>query len=245
MRGWAQPHILQWQDAQGPGIVNPVSVVLPAAWTIAGWSIALPVLLWAVRRAPWSRFASSEQVHVWYGTIFALIVLWSIRATVGIGFTFHLLGVAALTLIAGPALAFVGTAVAIAISIIVRGGLWMNGGVAFVAIAIAPVATTWLVLRLAERWLPPNFFVYVFVVTFFGAALSLGAAGLTGAVVLAFGALQPADLVFGEYVPYLVYLAFGEATLTGMVLTLMVVYRPHWVATFDDARYLNDRPGLR
>jgi uncharacterized membrane protein len=31
------------------------------------------------------------------------------------------------------------------------------------------------------------------------------------------------------------HLAFGEATLTGMVLMLMVVYRPHWVATFDDA----------
>jgi uncharacterized membrane protein len=225
--------------------VNPVSVVLPATWTIAGWGVALPILLWSLRRAPWSRFASSEQVHVWYGAIFTLVVLWSIRATVGIGFTFHLLGVAALTLIAGPALAFVGTAVAIAISIIVRGGLWMNGGVAFVAIAIAPVATTWLVLRLAERWLPPNFFVYMFVVAFFGGALSLGAAGLTGATVLAFGAQQPAALVFGEYVPYLVYLAFGEATLTGMVLTLMVVYRPHWVATFDDARYLNDRPGLR
>jgi uncharacterized membrane protein len=225
--------------------VNPVSVVLPAAWTIAGWGIALPALSWAVRRAPWSRFGSSEQVHVWYGAIFTLVVLWSIRATVGIGFTFHLLGVAALTLIAGPALALIGAGAAVAVSIVVRGGLWTNGGVAFVAIAVVPVATTWLVLRLAERWLPPNFFVYVFVVAFFGAALSLGAAGLTGAAVLAFGALQPAGLVFGEYAPYLVYLAFGEATLTGMVLTLMVVYRPHWVATFDDARYLDDRPDSR
>ena len=26
--------------------------------------------------------------------------------------------------------------------------------------------------------------------------------------------------------------------LTGMALTLAVVYRPQWVATFDDARYL-------
>ena len=225
--------------------MNPVNVVLPAAWTVAGWGVALPVLLWALRRAPWSRFASSEQVHVWYGAIFTLVVFWSIRATVGIGFTFHLLGVAALTLIAGPPLALVGAGIAIAISIAVRGGLWMNGGVAFVALAAVPVATTWGVLRLAERWLPPNFFVYMFVVAFFGAAASLGAAGLTGAAVLAFGALQPPALVFGEYVPYLVYLAFGEATLTGMVMTLMVVYRPQWVATFDDARYLNDRPDRR
>ena len=62
----------------------------------------------ALARAPWPRFADSEQVHVWYGTLFALILLWSIQATVGEGFTFHLLGVAALTLIAGPALALSG-----------------------------------------------------------------------------------------------------------------------------------------
>jgi uncharacterized membrane protein len=42
-------------------------------------------------------------------------------------------------------------------------------------------------------------------------------------------------------VPYLIYLAFGEATLSGMVLTLAVVYRPRWVATFDDARYISGR----
>ena len=219
--------------------MNPVALVLPGAWTVAGWGAAIPILLWAAYRAPWQRFASSEQVHVWYGTIFCIVVLWSIRATIGAGFTFHLLGVAALTLIAGPALALLGAAVAVAVSIVVHDGLWANAGVAFVAIAVVPVVTTWLVLRFAERWLPANFFVYVFVVAFFGAAASFGGAGLAGAAVLSFGGERPAALVFGEYVPYLLYLAFGEGTLTGMALTLMVVYRPHWVATFDDARYID------
>jgi uncharacterized membrane protein len=36
-------------------------------------------------------------------------------------------------------------------------------------------------------------------------------------------------------------LAFGEATLTGMLMTLFVVYKPAWVGTFDDARYLRRR----
>jgi uncharacterized circularly permuted ATP-grasp superfamily protein len=59
------------------------------------------------------------------------------------------------------------------------------------------------------------------------------------------------QIVFGEYVPYLVYLAFGEATVTGMALTLAVVYRPQWVATFDDADHrpragtVRGRPGWR
>jgi uncharacterized membrane protein len=221
--------------------LNPLAIALSPPWIVAGWGVAIPVLLWAARRAPWSRFAASEQVHVWYGSIFAVIVLWSIRATVGEGFTFHLLGVAALTLIGGPALALLGTAIALGVSIAVRGGLWANAGIAFVAMGVVPVGTTVLALRFAERRLPPNFFVYVFVVAFFGAALSLGAAGVAGGTVLTLGGGRPADLVFGEYLPYLVYLAFGEGTLTGMVLTLMVVYRPQWVATFDDARYIDGR----
>ena len=67
------------------------------------------------------------------------------------------------------------------------------------------------------------------------------AAGIAGAIALTSGGGRAAGLVFGEYVPYLIYLAFGEATLTGMMLTLAVVYRPHWVATFDDARYIVNR----
>ena len=31
------------------------------------------------------------------------------------------------------------------------------------------------------------------------------------------------------------------ATASGMVMTLLVVYRPRWVATFDDARYLRNK----
>ena len=210
-------------------------------WTAAGWIAAIPLVVLAIRAAPWNRFGESEAVHVWYGTIFALVVLWNVQATVGDGFTFHLLGVAAFTLLAGPALALVGGAIAVVVQIGVRAGLWQNAGVAFVTMVAVPVATTWLVHRFAERRLAPNFFIYVFVAAFFGAALSLSASGIAGAAALTAGAGRPADLVFGEYVPYLLYLAFGEATLTGMLVTLAVVYRPSWVATFDDARYLDGR----
>lgn len=217
------------------------AVPLPAGWTAGGWLAALPLVALAVRRAPWARFGESEPVHVWYGAIFCVVVLWNLQATVGEGFRFHLLGVAAFTLLAGPALALVGGAIATLLQIAVRDGLWANAGLAFLTMVAVPVAATWIVLRFAERRLPPNFFVYVFVVAFFGAGVSFAAAGIAGASALTWGAGREAALVFGEYVPYLGYLAFGEATLTGMALTLAVVYRPRWVASFDDARYIAGR----
>jgi uncharacterized membrane protein len=217
------------------------AVTLPPAWSAMGWAFAIALLPAAARVAPWQRFAASEPVHVWYGAIFGVVALWSIQATVGDGFTFHLLGVAAFTLLVGAPLALAGTAIAVALNVAVRHGIWANAALAWLTMTAIPVGTTWLVLRLAERALPAHFFVYIFVVTFFGAALSLVAAGVAGAAVLTLAAGLPAELVFGEYVPYLLYIAFGEATLTGMVLTLAVAYRPQWVATFDDARYLEGR----
>jgi uncharacterized membrane protein len=217
------------------------AITFPPAWVAAAWALAVPILLAALRVAPWQRFRASEPVHVWYGTIFCLVVLWSIQATVGEGFTFHLLGVAAFTLLAGAPLALAGTAVAVAVNVGLRDGPWANAALVWLTMAAIPVGTTWLVLHLAERALPANFFVYIFVTAFFGAALSLVAAGLGGAALLTLAAGRAPELVFGEYLPYLGYLAFGEATLTGMALTLAVAYRPQWVATFDDARYLEGR----
>jgi len=200
----------------------------------------LPTLAWAARAAPWPRFAESGQVHVWFGGMFCLVALWSLQATVGAGFTFHLLGVAAFALMVGAPLALLGVALAVAVLLAVHGGDWGNAGIALMTMGVLPVAVTMGVLRLAEQFLPPNFFVYVFVGTFFGAWLAYGAAALAALTILALAA-EPGTRVFGEYAPYFLYLGFGDATLTGMVLTLAVVYRPHWVSTFDDRRYLDGR----
>jgi uncharacterized membrane protein len=39
-------------------------------------------------------------------------------------------------------------------------------------------------------------------------------------------------------VPFYLLLGFSEAWLNGAAITLMVVYYPHWVGSFDDRRYL-------
>jgi uncharacterized membrane protein len=217
------------------------AVPLPPGWTLSGLLLAAPVLAAALRSAPWDRFASSEITHVFYGGIFATVVLWSLRATVGEGFAFHLLGVGAFTLLAGPALALIGTAIALAVTTAIGSGLWINAGLAFITLAAVPVAVVWGTWRAVERLLPPNFFVYIFATAFLGSALALGAAGLAGSFVLVEAGGRDAAVVYGDYAPYLLYLAFGEGTLGGMIITLLVVYRPGWVTTFDDARYLTGR----
>jgi uncharacterized membrane protein len=217
------------------------AVSLSPAWLMAGWVAGIPVLLWALRTAPWTRLADGELVHVFGGAIVCEIVLWTIKATISDAFTFHLLGVTGFALAVGPQLALIGSAIAVPLQIAVHGGNWENAGIGFVTMAAIPVAVAWTVHVLAQRRLPPNFFIYIFVGAFFGGAAAFGAGGLAAACALAFGAGLPAHLVFDEYVPYLLFLAWGEAMLTGMVITILVVYRPQWIVTFDDARYLKGR----
>jgi uncharacterized membrane protein len=217
------------------------AVPLPGVWTAGTWLLALPALAWAAAVAPWRRFASSELVHVWYGTILLLTLLWSMRATVGPVFAFHLLGTAGFALTAGGPLALIGGAVVVALTTAIRDLPWANAPLVWLCAVALPVGVVLAMLRIGERAFPPNFFVYAFFAAFLGSACAFGAAGIAGAAILVAGAGESAGLVFGEYVPYLLYLASGEAMLTGMLVTLAVVYRPHWVATFDDRRYLHGR----
>jgi uncharacterized membrane protein len=217
-----------------------INVPLALAWQSVGFALMIPVLLWAIWTAPWSRFAS-EGNNVWFGAILGLALLWSIKASLASGLVFHLLGVSLLTLMAGPQLALVGVAMVVAIATVLRDGLWASFAIDVVVTGAVPVMVTVSVLRAAERWLAPNFFVYIFVAGFFGAALGMLAAGIIASAIAVLAGALPAGVVSEQFLPYLIYLGLGEATVTGMLLTLLVVYKPAWVSTFDDARYLGGR----
>jgi uncharacterized membrane protein len=216
-------------------------VALPAGWAAATLLLASAILAYAASRAPWRRFAESEAVHVWYGSIFALVLLWSLRAVVANVVIIHLLGTAGFALASGGPLALIGGACVVAVVTLVQGTPLVNAPLVFLVSVALPVAVALAFLRATQRRLPPNFFVYVFGGAFLGSALAYGASGLAGAAMLVLTGSAAADVVLGDYVPYLLILAFAEATLTGMLLTLLVVYRPGWVATFDDDHYLRRR----
>lgn len=213
---------------------------LPASAYLVAWLVHAPLLAWALLRGAWSRLGVNEQSHVYLGTLVAIALLWTIGGRVGPVVHFHLLGATLLYLMFGLPLAIVGmTLVAVATNV-AGGGDWIAiGGRALVA-GVVPVLVSHLVLRAAETRLPANFFAYVFVAGFLGGALAmLGAAvAVAGAIDLA----QPAGAPLGDaWTATALMLAFAEATLTGMLITLFVVYKPAWVGTFRDEIYLKRR----
>lgn len=215
--------------------------LLAAGWLWAGHGLYALALMYSLRFAPWRRLSRADQLHLWLGSIVTLLVLWNIRTGIQPGLNFHMLGATALTLMFGPELAVIGMSlVLLGTTLAGFSGVWTFSLNALI-MGVLPVAISHAVYRMADARLPNHLFVYVFVNGFFGGALAMAATGLAATTLLAVSGAYPASYLYGEYLPFFVLLGWSEALLTGMAVTLMVVYRPAWIVTFDDARYLRNK----
>lgn len=210
-------------------------------WYWAAWAVWLPFFVRSLFRAPWRRLKNSEQLNVWLGMIVFLTVTWSLKAGIKPGLDLHLLGATVFTLCFGPHLAFVGLCLVLL-------GVTLNGAAGPLAFALnalllagVGVAVTQGFHRLVSRFMPAHFFVYIFANGFLGAALTTMAIGLAASLMFAMARVYTLDYLFSEYFPYFMLLGFAEAWMSGIAMTLFVVYRPGWVATFDDSRYLSNK----
>ena len=178
------------------------------------------------------RLADGARLNRLLAAAALVAALWGVRAELPAGPGLHFLGAAALYLMFGAPLALAGMALAAALACALGAGDWGALPAQWLVDGAVPVACAWATHRAIERYSPPNLFVYVFGAAFAGAGpsmvASLGAHRLLGSRIEPFAALG-------------LMLGFGEAFLTGALVTLFVVYRREWVATFDDARYLARR----
>ena len=224
----------------------PVAMDLTAAqiasqWlTLADW-LFLPLLAISIWRAPWRYLRRGVLPHVFMGSVLALILTWHLRASLGEGPALHLLGATYMTLMFGWPLATLGMAIALVVGAVTHLGDWGALPLNWLLLGCLPVWVSYGWVRLMERWLPVHFFVYIYVAAFFGAALSVGSVGLASGALLAASQTFDSSYALQEYLWYFLLLLFPEAFITGTLITLFVAFRPHWVISFDDRRYLHGR----
>lgn len=219
------------------------ALVLPPSYLVVGW-VASGWLLWrGFAGGHWRALVAPHRLNLFLATTVVVLGLWQIRTGVKPGLSFHLYGAAALTLMFGYWRAlFAGMLVLTLDALLGHGHFAALGMDALLSVAL-PAWVSWQVLRLVEKKLPRNFFLYALGSGFFGAALSVVVVGLATTLVMSLsGAYTPAYL-FANYTPYVTLLvSWGEAFSTGMAVTLMAVYRPDWLETYDEAATLG-KPG--
>ena len=215
--------------------------LLTGAWYLSAAVIYVLVLFLAVRRAPWHTLKQESQLHVFLGTCVLLMPMWLIKTPILAGIDYHYLGATLLTLMFGWRLAIVGMSVVLAAAVF-NGNLdWTAYPLNALVMGGLPVAVSHAVLRASERRLPPNYFIYVFVAAYAGAALAIAGAVLGAVTVLWLSGVYSIVQITDKYFPLIVLLMVPEAFITGMLIALMVALRPSWVGTFDDKRYLKGR----
>ncbi|MHB0774174.1 energy-coupling factor ABC transporter permease [Halomonas sp. WWR20] len=220
-----------------------------SATVLAPWSLALAALLAVASlmlagwQAPWRTLVQQRGLqHRLLGATVCALLLWQLRAQAVDWLTLHLMLSTLLTLVFGAPLALLSLA-AINVGMVLVGKVeWSLLGVNYVVTAVIPVLIAHGIWRGVDRFLPNNYFIYIFLCGFFGAALSLLGTGI-GVIVFAWlGSHDPTvHSQVREYALFLPMLLPSEAFISGMLLSIMAAYHPDWVRTFDAHRYLDTK----
>ncbi|WP_299180362.1 energy-coupling factor ABC transporter permease [uncultured Neptuniibacter sp.] len=216
--------------------------LLQGVWAVIAAPIYLIALFFALRATPWRVLGSNRILqHMLFGATVILMILWSMRAGISPGLGIHFLGITVMALVFGWDLAVLAATVAL-IGMVVIGkesldGLFING----ICSVLLPIAATYAIYWFVEKRLLKNFFVYLFVCGFIGAAVSTAVAGLATSAVLVVDGVYTFEKVYLEYIRYLPLIMFPEGLLNGIFLTGMLVFYPDWVRTFDAKGYIDDQ----
>ena len=215
--------------------------LLPGSVLWATDMLAGALLIYVAWSAPWRRLIRAEVLNVWLGMCVGLMLLWSIKTGIRPGLNFHLMGATLLTLMFGARLAMVCLAVVVVSVTLVGAAGWSALGVNWLLTGVLPVTLSYLLYAIVDRKLPNHLFVYIFVNAFIGAGLAVFLTGLVTTLLLVLCGVYASEYLFEYYLPYFILMGWSEAMLTGMAVTLMTAFRPAWLSTFSDVRYLKTK----
>jgi uncharacterized membrane protein len=216
-----------------PAALMPTSVL----WLLN--ALFLSILLYAASKTPFKKFLEDVSgQHVYFGAMVMLFLLWGVKAGISPGLGFHHLGATLFTLMFGWPLAIFGLSIIMLASVLLQHNELISLGANGVLSIIIPVMVSYGMLRLSQRFLPDNFFIYIFIAAFFGAGIAVAASRLASIVLLSLIDAYPLAKLIEESLLYTPMFMFPEMFVTGMLISIFVVYRPDWVATFDDERYI-------
>lgn len=214
------------------------SDLLPGIYLWTGNFLYLVFMLIVLFSAPWSKLADSEAQHVYLGAIVCLSLLWVMRGGIQAGLSFHLLGVTLLCLMFEWQFALIAISCVVAITTMQGVAGWEAFGLNLMLMGVLPILFSRASLYFSQRWLPHNYYIYVFINAFLTGGLSILLVGFASAWVQQSSGVHAEGTIYRNFVQILPLLVFGEAFLNGGVITLVVAYRPRWIATFHDRWYL-------
>ena len=187
-------------------------------------------------------FQHKHVQHVVVGAGVALFMLWNFRAGIYTGLDVHFLWLSALTLTLGFRYAVLISGFVLLGITAVGKESWEMFGANGVLGVLLPICVSYAVFSLVFHRVPRHLFIYVFLCAFFPGALVIAVKmlGIGGFYVL--NDIHTWRIVFDNYEVLIPLLLFPEAMLNGMTMTLLIIYKPHWVYTWNDEQFFDPPP---
>lgn len=209
---------------------------LPLWWPLL-LTLLLALLLLAYGHKHGPLPLTAARANVLAGLSVALLLLWQLKAAIHPLLALHFLGLTTLTLVAGARLALLAGLLLAAVN-----GLWHSQlallPLNLLCLVCVPVLASRTALFVVKALLPAHLFLYIFIAGFGGAAVAICLGYGSRALLLVLYEQVSSRQALEQNIQLLPLLAFPEALLNGMAVTLMAVYRPHWLATFNERRLL-------
>lgn len=160
------------------------------------------------------------------------------RSLVAGGISVQLSGACLMTLLLGWPLAVVqlsGVAAVVWLVGDLGPEVWLSQ---WVWIGLVPATLTLALGAVLRRWLPAQVFVYILGRGFLGTALCIFLAGVLYELLYhLMGGVGVEQALVARWL-----MAWGDAFLTGMLVAIFVAFKPEWLATWSDQRYLVPPP---
>jgi uncharacterized membrane protein len=203
-------------------------------------ALLLGALLVALAFRPWLPLAHGPLQNPWLAAMVALPFLWWTQHLLPNGMTLHVTGVCLLVLMFGWPLAMWSLLPIALASSLIQNAAWpdLTRLVSHVVwMGVVPGSIALLMGLTMRRWLPKHLFVYILGRGFIVTALAITLTGYLASL----AQQRPDTLALEDWMLGHWLLGWGEAISTGMLVAIFVAFKPQWLLTYSDARYLPPR----
>jgi uncharacterized membrane protein len=214
------------------------SIHLADGWIWAHF-IYWPIFVLALYRAPWHILLQNDSSNILFATCAAVFFIWVLKVNVETGLSIHLLGSTILTLMFRWQVAVMANAIVVLGITLVTAADFQAYAMNTLITGILPIFISYSIWRINEWYLPPNYFAYIFIAAFLAAGVSMISSGLVSYQILNMLDNNLTSEMLDEYLMVFIPIMYPEAFITGAIISIFVIYKPEWISTFDDKRYLD------
>jgi uncharacterized membrane protein len=219
-----------------------VSIELIPQWLQVSTTLITAIMLPAcIRFADWGAVIRVPvRQHLLYASLIFLVLLWLISVRHIEGLLLHFAGVTTVTLLVGWRFTLLIGALATIAYTLLSGQQLAAAPLAWLLSVVVPASLSRLLVQWLQRIRFRNLFIYLLGAGFGGGILSAIGIAVAGLLVLAQTGQADRVSYALENWPMITLIAFPEGFINGMVLSVIVVWYPDTVKTFDSVKYLGD-----